>query len=527
MNDLLFFLIGALLTLSVTVAVRRLGNVDGASDWLIGWVCILLAGLFQMFVAPNSLISLSAPVFDTLFAGLLLSGTLRFVGKYHHLKALWITVCLVGVTRCLLEPIVSFSLGAFSATFIIALASLCSADLLAKFGRTVGLPATRTFSMVFLLPAFAQLNFGWVSTSQSDLTTAFFLWLMAGSLLIMVQLFLLIEKARFEAQVSREALATMAEAAPVGLCLTDPGGRIRACNDMAARLLMFAPASNARVQDLIVEASNLTLNDLDQISRGCTAQFANADTVGVSNSAIAPDSRLVGYVWFFHQFNVSRAKAEVTPQANQLQALKEVAGSFAHVINNRLMVISGSAELLGLNASETADNHLKRLSTAVDQCARTTEELLRIVEDSLQPGSTPVGQTISRIAQDHSLEIEVNLGDTAHLHLDVSETAFATAVNELVQRACEAGRTNAVISSRRPADSHFLEISITGQRHDSQRDVSSFDHAHNSKQMNHQEGLGIAAGIIESRGGEIRIEEGTRGTQLMTLWPLAGTLPNR
>lgn len=516
-NDLLFFLIGSALTLSVAVAVRRLGNIDGASDWLLGWVSILVAGLNQMFVGSASVISFLAPAFDSLFAGFLLSGTLRFVGKTHHLTTLWAAVLLITTARCITEPFVSFGLGPFSATLLIALASIISADLLLRYSRHAGLPATRTFSLVFLLPAFAQLNFAWFSVSQPDLTTAFFLWLMAGSLLIMVQLFLLIEKARFQAQLSREALATMAEAAPVGLCLTTPQGEIRASNQVARRLLDIRTTPDLPLQDLLVARSNLGDGDFDAADDGFVARFESEQSVAISRAPITPENWLVGYAWFFHQLAADQPAPGNARPSRQLASLQEVAGSFAHVINNRLMVISGSAELIGISAPEHCRTHLDRLTLAVDQCAQTTSELLRIVERSLQPGSTQVGEAIRNLASSQLLEVEVELGDTEHLELDVSETAFATAFGELMESAVQAGAANAHIVSSRAEQDGFVAITVAssgGPTHDSRRKGADADAAFS------RDGFSIAAGIIESRGGEIRRDHQAQGTRFLTLWPL-------
>lgn len=514
MNDLLFFLIGSALTLSVALAVRRLGNVDGASDWLLGWVSILVAGLYQMTDSGNA-ISLIAPVFDSLFAGFLLSGALRFVGKTEHLTPVWVGVLATAAVRCVVEPFVSFELGPFSATLFIGLASILSADQLHRYGQRAGLPATRTFSLVFLLPAFAQLNFAVLSKSQPDLTTAFFLWLMAGSLLIMVQLFLLIEKARFEAQVNREALATMAEAAPVGLCLTTPGGEIRASNPVAQRLLDSRNPTGLSLQALVVDRSNLTLYDLETADQGCVAQLNSGQSITISRAAITPGDKLVGYAWFFHQFMPAEPLPTHSAQSRHLQSLPEVAGSFAHVINNRLMVISGSAELIGMGAPDDCRAHLDRLALAVEQCAQTTAELLRIVERTLQPGSTRVGQAIEAVSREHSVNIEVMLGDTAGLELDVSETAFATAINELMENTIERGATSARIVSHRSREDGFVVITVSGSGNPDSDQTSRPDESSFGK-----EGFSIAAGIIESRGGDIQREENTNETRFRTLWPI-------
>ena len=255
-----------------------LGRTSGLAWWIGAWVWLIFAGLDPMLVQVTSPLNLLSPVYDHMFAVFLMTETLLYTGRSGGLRQLWSAMTVLLVVCLTVQPHLPAVAGALSATGVIGACSAASAWQLFPYGVELRLPATRLLSVAFLAPALAQAHHLYLHIAGQSMTAAIFSYLHTGFVVGMAQLLMLIEKSRRQEAVSRETLAVMAERAPVGLCLTGPGGQVSAMNSKAMELLGIDDAESL---DLLSELSDAQLAGIHETpriwqrgERACSARSA-------------------------------------------------------------------------------------------------------------------------------------------------------------------------------------------------------------------------------------------------------------
>ena len=78
MEDFRFIIAGTLILTVVAYFAWQLGAGNGRRDWITAWAFLIVAAADPVIVPTDSLLNLLSPLWDHLFAMLLLTGCLRF-----------------------------------------------------------------------------------------------------------------------------------------------------------------------------------------------------------------------------------------------------------------------------------------------------------------------------------------------------------------------------------------------------------------------------------------------------------------
>lgn len=517
MNDLGFFVVGATITIGMVIAIRKLGDAKGGADWMLAWVSIILSGLDRMLIPAESIFAFLTPAWDTLFAGFLISGTLRYVERQHWLRAAWSAIAAYLALRLAPSPFIDQeSSGTIFATIVITAASVLCTWLIYNRGKATGHSVTQVLSIFFLLPAVAQGNYAAINLTESDLSAAYFMWLVAGAALCITQVSFLVDAARREANISRETLALMAEAAPVGLCLTSPTGIIRAVNGVAATLLK----RGSYLGDSIFGVLGLDQQHLPSADNALTLPLAaDGKSLRIQSHQLNVEGQHVADVWFVEDISANELLRSMIPRTQYLESLRTMTGNIAHIFNNQLAVVLGHAELIQAGKPSEIERHVANLVDATMRCSDVTRDFLLLTGPSVEnPTTVAVESVLSQIgiAQPVTCNISVDIQD----RVMADDNHFRRVFQEIFDNAIDAGATQIHVSAeeREPG---FLAISVR----DNGRGLADiptervFEPFFSTKGIGSGIGLSVVRGIVSSHGGNVWLHGGSDGAEIVTTWP--------
>ena len=351
------------------------------------------------------------------------------------------------------------------------------------------------------------------------MTSALFAFVMMGSMVAMAQLMLLLERARRETERNRETLALMAQTAPVGLCLTDRDGYLEAINPVARQLLNIDSDKMERFPDFI----RRLCPDPALVDQAAFALQLDDSVLQIVRKKIPVGDRSVGEIWFVEDISAHVQLDELIPKAASLETVKNIAANIAHVFNNQLTVISGSAELLAFSASSSQDAsmHTETLRAAIEQCSQITRDFLLLTQERpVQQEHIDLHQTIANLNGTTSLHVRAT-GDTATL--DVDPSAFSRAFKELLTNSEEAGASAVVVDCSLTQDG-FVELKVRddGRGLDGQMQHRLFEPFFSMKAQPLGSGLGLSVvdSIVRAHGGKTGVDSPNHEIEISMTWPV-------
>ena len=237
---------------------------------------------------------------------------------------------------------------------------------------------------------------------------------------------------------------------------------------------------------------------------------------------------------------------EQLARVRRIEGLGLLAAGVAHDVRNLLQIVTGSAEVLGRNASGAARMAVEDIGEAVRRSKELCELLLTYAGHSERKKTrVSVGKVVTET--ERLLRSRVPPGVT--LHVDVSADApdvlgDATSIRQVLVNlvinafdalAARSGTIRVrVLRSEPPADHIFdfrdgsrpsllLEVSDDGPGMSSETQARMFDPFFTTKADGHGFGLASVLGITRSHAGALAVEsELGRGTTLRVWLPLAG-----
>ena len=378
--------------------------------------------------------------------------------------------------------------------------------------------ACTVLSLAFLGPALAQAYLAYLALLGTALSAGFLSYLMTCSVLAMAQLIMVIERARRQTITNRETLALMAQTAPVGLCLTDPDGKLTAVNPVASSLLDIDERAE---QDFNAYVEKLLGTKMEAPPARSFIHTNDGRYLSVHRQAIPVAEQHAGDLWFFEDLTVHRQLGELIPRAENLELIKNMSGNIAHIFNNKLTAISGNVEMIDrVNADAEVSEYVAALRAATEQCIRVTEDFKYLTQQiPYAPAVINAGETL---AEFHHPFAEID--DLQSLQLKVDSAGFRRAFSELFRNAEEAGATKVIISCILKADG-FAELVFKDNGTGMPDDIVNriFEPFFSTKEQPLGSGLGLSVvdGIVRSHGGDVRLVSNEQGVEIALTWPLA------
>jgi two-component system, cell cycle sensor histidine kinase and response regulator CckA len=245
------------------------------------------------------------------------------------------------------------------------------------------------------------------------------------------------------------------------------------------------------------------------------------------------------------QENIEEEKKLQTMMRNE--ALGNLAGKFAHDMNNILAVIGGFAELLSLSPRDQDIESISEITHAVKRAANLTTRILAYT------GRQQIGRRVEDLkillSERSSLWRDV-LGDKIKLKLELSEDNITTLVDEKLfvqimlnllsncrEAIQESGNVTLSVATISPsagffkergihaAAGTFAEIRVTddGSGIPAESMPSIFEPYYSTKDPNKSSGLGLAIvrGVVKQHDGFIFCDSAVgKGTTMLMLLPL-------
>lgn len=240
-------------------------------------------------------------------------------------------------------------------------------------------------------------------------------------------------------------------------------------------------------------------------------------------------------------------------QSGKLASIGELASGVAHELNQPLMVIRGSAQLIQRNISKN-DIQNEDVQEQIEPIIKNTKRMMNIINHlrtfSRQSKSEFYLLTVNQVIEDSFLMIEEQLrlknivikkalnpdlpkitGDTNQLE-QVILNLLANARDAISDKYGEdklkdgIDKTIEIISQIAEGDKGFIEIIVkdTGSGIKKKDQSNIFDPFYTTKEVGKGTGLGlsISYGIIRDHGGQIDIAEtGKQGTALRITLPIS------
>lgn len=326
-----------------------------------------------------------------------------------------------------------------------------------------------------------------------------------------------------------------------GLITTDRSGRISFLNKTAYRILGINRSIGVSV-DLdnllsVLKASYpMESAKWEDIYRREEATFKRPDGkvihLGLSRSPLKDmNGGLVGSILIFQDITPIKEMEEQIKRADRMVSIGQMAAGIAHEIRNPLASLMGSIQVLKEGMS-LSDRNLNLMNIII----RESERLNRLVTDFLLFAHPPKNEFIPVILNhliDETLQILKNspqfnghisissvfshearvLGDANQLK-QVFWNLFLNAVQEME------GGGKLEITLERKKDNVKVSISDTGRGINSQDKGKIFEPFFTTKESGTGLGLAIVHRIVESHGGQIRVDsEPGSGTNFTLFLP--------
>jgi PAS domain S-box-containing protein len=538
------FLAAALLFVVVmTLGLLRLGRGVGGWHWAAAWVCLWAAGGFVALAESYPVLVPLLPAFGTAFATLLLTGTMRFLGRPVP-PWVWATGAAVGVLRVTLVPFLSREATEAAGGLVISVGALAATGLLWRARRADGSRRHRLLAVSFPTAAVAATFYAWGSITGVPSWTVVFVWLMAGILLSGTQVVSLVQRIAERAESERAVLASLIESVPVGLALFDPGRELRAANRAFAKITGHAdPARIERESDLVDALAELvdpteadTLRTLESGSGpgdgGHELRFRSGAQVVVAMAGVSgSDGEPMGHLWLLRDVTEERRLQETLERARRLETLGGFAGGVAHDFNNQLTAVLGNAGLAreSLPTDHPAHEILTDLVKSAEYCARLTQDVLDFARRGRgRPTEVDLAELLPRILErcdggraGHAIAPEAAWTRADPVQV---ERVVANLVENGRHAAGPEGRVEVIVRRGGPADRVVLEVRDDGPGIEDATRARIFDPFFTTRPVGEGSGLGLAIvyGIVTGQGGEVRVEcPPGGGTRMITTWPAA------
>ena len=342
-----------------------------------------------------------------------------------------------------------------------------------------------------------------------------------------------------------------------GAYITQPDGRMVACNPAFARIFGFAsvqealdtrmeaiyPESNSRADFLKALKKNKKLVNYKSVM--CRVDGSHLDIVENTIGVFDECGNLTEIKGFLVDVTRQMKLEEQLQKARKMETVGTLAGGIAHEFNNLLMTIQGNASLIQFDL-DVADPHyqmLEKIEEAVNRGVKLTQQLLgyakkgkyevksldlnRLVKDA----ADSLGSTHKDIAVHY--ELAANLAaiqadqDQIEQVLSNLLTNAADAMSgkgKLLLKTSNATHEHMEAKLYNPAPGDYVTLAVTdtGVGMDAATRDRIFDPFFTTKGMGRGKGLGLASvyGIIKSHGGYIEVasEEG-RGSSFSIFLP--------
>jgi two-component system sensor histidine kinase PilS (NtrC family) len=326
-----------------------------------------------------------------------------------------------------------------------------------------------------------------------------------------------------------------------GLITIDRSGSISFLNRTARRILGIHQLTDGSV-DLDTFLSSLTagspgepVKSEDIFGREETT-FRRLDDkiihLGLSKSPLRDmHGAIVGSILIFQDITRIKEMEEQIRRADRMVSIGHMAAGLAHEIRNPLASLTGSIQVLREEMGQ-GDSNLNLMNIVL----RESERLNRLVTDFLlfaQPPRTEFSPILLNQLLDETLHMVTN-SPQFNGHVSLTKTFLYDArvlgdANQLRQvfwnlflNAIQAveGRGELSVKLGQEGDSVKLSISDTGRGIDTQVKEKIFEPFFTTKEAGTGLGLAIVHRIIETHGGEIRVESQLgRGTTFTLFLP--------
>ena len=511
------------------IAIIRIGRSLGGADWVCAWVCLYLGGLAAYVAQTQWFGHIIYPALGTLFVGFYVSGSIRFVGLDDKLRQWWIAVGVLALLRTLPQPFVEDSTSQLVGTLVVTMGALAASFLHFQEAWARKSRADQLLSFIFLAPALAQNFYAYWRSSSADASSGLFIWLMVGTVVVMIQLIILIERVRRESELQQHTLALLASAAPVGLCLVSGDGAVQAANGQAKRLLSGSVQNivGASMEQLLATCAGLPVATLQ--SRSIvdeTLRFDHNTYIRVNRHEVHLSGEDLGFVWFFEDVSAQVELRDLLPKSQHLEALQTLSAGVAHVFNNHLQVINGNVEFIRAETNNPMIHaYLDELDRASDQCGKVTRDFLSVAQNSMTvPSSNGLVELLQEVLQEvvevYALEVDMSRLEPAGIQVD--STAFKRAFEEILNNAVEAGASRVEISSAISTPNQLdLSVRDDGCGLSAEVEERAFEPFFTTQDgIGMGLGLSVVMGIVQAHGGQALIRTATPGSEVVTTWPL-------
>jgi signal transduction histidine kinase len=375
-----------------------------------------------------------------------------------------------------------------------------------------------------------------------------------------------IEERTAELDTQSSRLRATVDSVPVGIVMTEPGGRIALMNRAVAQQLdlpdpalwvgrsafdLFA-SLGARVDG---GSRREIAGWIDRYAREGESPIENVEVhllepepkvLLLSTEAVhAEGGRHLGRVSVTRDVTRERAIAEHMQHAQRMETVGTLAGGLAHDFNNQLTAILGNARLVldKLRPEDPACGALVDLEHSAEHCAELTQGLLAFArQGSASRTAVPTAVAIAEVDTliRPTLEPDVRLAITVAADTPaVAADAFQlrrVLVNLVTNGRDAVGEHGTVEVWARPAppdpdrDGAFVEIGVrddgSGMDEPTRRRI--FDPFFSTKELGRGTGLGLSIvyGIVAAHGGSIVVESAIgRGSTFRVYWPAAAIAP--
>lgn len=328
---------------------------------------------------------------------------------------------------------------------------------------------------------------------------------------------------------------------PIGLIALDADRRVASVNQAAETLLRVPSARiiGEPVSDTLPREVGEILDEVVSSGRGAEREmdcrFHDDRTIPleVSVSPLQSDDTFLGYIILCRDLTeVQNLKREIE-RSRRLASVGRLAAGVAHEIRNPLSSIKGFATYFKERYRDIPEDE-KTAGIMVQEVERLNRVISQLLEFArpvaLQKKPAPVQgliehslKMVEKEARDKGIEIRSSIPPDAG-EVPVDADRMNQVLLNLYLNAMEAMDEGGLlrVDVRRDSGSRRLVITVsdTGSGIDKADLVHVFDPYFTTKQSGTGLGLAIVHKIIESHGGEIRVDsERGRGTTVMILLP--------
>lgn len=337
---------------------------------------------------------------------------------------------------------------------------------------------------------------------------------------------------------------TVVQNMPVGLLAIDVAGRIASFNQTAEDVLHISiPEALGRPADEIVPQQLLALVDELDTQEGVIVKEIDwalkdgrAIPLDVSISVLAEDQGgFLGYIILFRDLTEVQNLRKEVERNRRLASLGRLAAGVAHEIRNPLSSIKGFATYFGERYKEIPEDK-KTAAIMVQEVERLNRVISQLLEFA-RPVAIIKKPTSLETLIKHSIKMVEGQGRAKNINIGTSfspgiEDAFvdpdkiSQVLLNLYLNAIESMDRGGTLSVDLDWDERSqiarIIVTDTGEGIKEEDLAHVFDPYFTTKQSGTGLGLAIVYNIIESHGGEIRVDsEQGKGTSVTILLPVS------